>query len=329
MVRISSSRRPRPTPSWVVLTSLCSLGACSGDTGDRPAFRPGRAVHDISKIELSGFAQDPAVQQRVLRMPFGEAAARLGSLRFDAVTSFEFTRGGEIYEQQDVYQVQQDPNGNFHIRLDTPVSQVEYFLVGEDVYVRLDKGPLRKKPRREVETEATCQIAFASIYQTLDLFRPRLELHSPTPAEVDGRSAVRYALRLAKNAPQAPGEVSIDTLAPRAVALPIAPPPRWRELARPLDVNGNLWIDNRTGVVLKTRVQGRIEIPDRDVRPTQLTLSFSAAISKVGEVTSIEVPKSVEEFRRVPPPRDLLGFFREHLPQPAQEIPSGATQPTP
>lgn len=299
---------------WVTVVILCT--ACSGGADERPPFRSGRPSYDTTPFDLTGFADDRDLQYRILSMPFGEAAARLGSLRFDAVSNFEFSRGGEIYEQRDTSAVQQDVEGNFHIKLETPTSQVEFYLAGEDVYVRLDRGQLRKKARREVETEATCEIAFAAIHQTLDLFRPRLLFVDATPSDIDGRPVMRYSLALGKAGQPSPAVSTDGSAYPGSNLLPVAPPPRWRELARPLDVNGKIWIDRPTGVVLKSEVRGRFEIPDRDVRPTQLTLAFSAAISKIGAVNSVEVPNSIPESRRRAPPRDLLSFFRDHLPAP-------------
>jgi hypothetical protein len=93
----------------------------------------------------------------------------------------------------------------------------------------------------------------------------------------------------------------------------------WRELAHPLSVAGNLWLDAETGAVLKAEVEGRLDISDRQVRATQLTVRYSGVVTRVGEVTSIKVPPSIPEYRRTPPPRDLLAFFREHLPAPPPE----------
>ena len=250
-------------------------------------------------------------------MSFGEAAARLGSLTFEARSHFSFSRGGEEYEQNDIYTVTQDSLGNFHVILDTPNSQIEYYLVGGTVYVRYDKGHLRKKPRRDIETTAWCEIAFSSVRQVLQLFQPCLKFTDPRPDRATtGRPAIRYTLTLDEE-----GNQPLVSPTPQVVEtpLPVAPPARWRELARPLDLQGHIWLDDATGILYRAALQGRIEIADRQVRPTQLSLRFEAAIKDAGKVAAVSVPESVPEFRRKRRPREQLSFFRQYLEPDAPE----------
>lgn len=266
--------------------------------------------HDLSEINLDNFVTDPATRTRVLYMPFGEAAARLGSLKFEARSEFLFSRGGQEVEQNDISVVTQDSLGNFHVMLDTPHSQIEFFLVGETVYVRHDKGHLREKPRRDIDAEAWCELAFASTQQVLEFFRPRLTFTDPTPDKSTPRPSIRFTLSLAE------GEVAA---APPPAApntrLPVPPPARWRELARPLDLRGHIWIDYATGVVSRVDLAGRIEIADRQVRPTQLSLRFESAITDAAKVAPVRPGPAVPEFRRKRRPIDPLSFFRDHLPK--------------
>ena len=97
--------------------------ACADGRSDRPEFKPGRAVYHTSRLAVARFTEDAAVRRRILYMPFGEAAARIGSLQFTAESSFEFSRGAETLEQVDTYRVRQDVDGNFHARLRTSVSE--------------------------------------------------------------------------------------------------------------------------------------------------------------------------------------------------------------
>jgi hypothetical protein len=316
-----TGRRPwdrgRPNTPRLALALGCIAtalsGGCSGED-DRPPFEPGRKAYDVSPIDITRFATDPAVRRRVLHMPFGEAAERLGSLRFHAESDFDFTRGGDTYEQRDVYGVRQDPSGNFHVHLVTPVSEVEFALVGEDVYVRHDRGKLRMKPRREVDTETWTELAFSSVHQSLDLFRPRLAFVDPQPDEIAGRAATRVRLALAEGP-------TAEAARPATSILPVGPPARWRELATPLDLSGTLWLDTATGVVLRVELKGRVEVADREVRPTQLTVSYRATVSEIGEVTEIPVGEAIDEYRRTVPPRDDLAFFRDLLPPPEAKTP--------
>ncbi len=287
--------------------ALLALLAC-GKGGDRRAddVRPGV---DAAPIDITGFPGDPEVTSRILHMNFPSVAARLGSLVFEARTYFVFSRAGEEQEQHDLWRVAEDASGNVHMLLDTQTSQLELFLIGEDAFIRQDKGRLRKKPRREATTNDFEHLAWSSVYQSMALFGPRLRFVDARPESLGGRQTVRYGLAFAQE-----GDGSAPPLRPApASTLPIAPPARWRELARPLDVTGNLWIDAASGVVLKLKVEGRFEIPDRDVRPTQLTLRHDAAISNIGKVKALTAPEHIDELERVPAPGDPISFFRAEL----------------
>ncbi len=291
------------------LAGAVMVSACDGGNGATAAQHPGKVVYDTSPIDITGFPDDGDVLRRILYMPFGEAATRLGSLTFEARSSFVFSRGAEEYEQSDVYSVTQDSRGNFHVVLDTPKSKVEIYLVGETVYVRQNRGHLRHKPRRDVEAESWCELVFASMVQVLELFRPRLTMVDPKPSMVDDRQAIRYRLELADKGEPLPWPTDSvpDT------RLPVAPLARWRELARPLDLRGALWLDAASGSLSRISLKGRIEIADRKVRPTQLEIHYDAAVTNVGKVGSIEPPESIAEFRRIPRPRGLLDFFADRL----------------
>jgi hypothetical protein len=315
-------------PILGTIVAMATPAGCRDEQRSTPV-RPGQKSYDTSPIDVTAFPEDAAVRQRVLYMPFGEAAARLGSLAFEARSSFVFSRGVEEYAQNDFYSVVQDSRGNFRVVLDTPDRGVEVFLVGEDIYVRQDKGHLRNKPRRGVDTESWTELAFSSMHQILELFRPRLTLVDPRPEKVDGRQAVRYTVALADAAR------GLDWQEEESARnrLPVSPPARWRELARPLDAKGTLSLDSATGVVTRLSLDGRIEIADREVRPTQLELHFEAAITRVGRVAAIERPQSVPEYRRPERPRDMLSFFADQLPQKpeakASKPPPATTRPAP
>lgn len=315
MSDMQSFKRRKMRLCWIlahVVGVAVAMSACAGDDSSSADQRRGKISYDTSPIDVTGFPNDADVLRRILYMPFGEAAMRLGSLTFEARSSFVFSRSAEEYEQSDVYSVTQDSRGNFHVTLDTPKSRVEIYLVGETVYVRQNHGHLRHKPRRGIEAETWCEFVFTSMHQVLELFRPRLSIVDPKPSMVDTRQAIRYRLELATREPSGeplpwPTESVPDT------RLPVAPPARWRELARPLDLRGALWLDAASGSLSRLSIKGRIEIADREVRPTQLEIHYEAAVTDVGKVAAIEPPESIAEFRRVPRPHGLLDFFADRL----------------
>jgi hypothetical protein len=303
---------------WLVLAALsvAAVSACKKEARSMTGAEGGAVT--LAPIDVTAFPQDPAVAVRILRMPFDEAAQRLGSLSFEARTFFVFNRGGEEHEQTHVGKLTQDSTGNFHVVADTGPSQVELYLIGESVYVRQDKGHLRKKPRREANTDTWREVVWSSSQQALGLFAPQLRFIEPRPDTAAGRQAVRYRVALAQE-----GEEGI-ILTPSARSLPVAPTSRWRELARPLAATGSVWIDSETGTILKVKLEGRLEVADRDVRPTQLSIRHDAAVSKPGAVAPLSAPESVPEHERTPPPGDPISFFRADLEKAAAAAGEGA-----
>ena len=304
----------------LVVLAAALAGGCR-DHAARPIGA--RSGVFASTINVAVFPQDAAVAASILRMPFDEVAERLGSLSFEARSFFVFNRGGEEREQTHLGRLTQDASGNFYVFSDTGPSQLELYLIGESVLVRQDKGNLRKKPRREANTEFWRELVWSSVRQSLGVFSPRLRFVDPRPDTAAGHQATRYRVALAPE-----GEVGVE-IPPEAAELPKSPTSRWRELARPLALSGSMWIDAATGVMLKVKIEGRLEVADRDVRPTQVTLRFDAAVTKPGTVAAITAPEGITEYERTPPPGDPIGFFRADLEQagPAAVLPATTSAP--
>src|SRR5262249_50034832 len=103
-------------------------------------------------------------------------------------------------------------------------------------------------------------------------------------------------------------------------------PTRWRELAKPLDVEGKLWVDAGSGVIVRSELAGRFEVADRDVRPTQVRFNFRSTLDHVGTLAEIVRPQhTVPEYKPTPPPYEELTFFKDQLPRPDDA--AGGTQP--
>ncbi len=291
---------------------LASCYSCH-DNHVEPASAQQEAAEQ--EIDVTAFGTDAKVTARVLNMRFTEAIDRLGSATFDYKSYFVFSRGGKDREQTDVGRAERDSTGNFHVSVDTGPNQLEVFRVDQKLYVRQDEGHLREKPEPDAGSNTWAEMAFSSMRQALEPFGPRLRFVDPKPESVAGRQAMRYRLQLG-----ATGENAAALPAPpTAPVLPVPPPARWRELARPLDLHGELYIDSATGVPLRAKIEGRLEIPDREVRPTQLLLRYQGSLSKIGATGPIAVPKSVQEYVRKLPPADPLSFFRDKLPKPEED----------
>lgn len=245
-------------------------------------------------------------------MPFGEAAERLGSLTFDSTAHLRFSRGNKEVDERSTGHIEQDAAGDFYVRQTTQSHSVEAYQVGDFMYVRQDTGKLRKKPRRQINTDVWPQRVHKGLREALELFQPHIRLSPGESATAAGRSVIKYRLELIDN--KQAGTTDSRRLAPLH-SKSFTPHSRWRELGKPLQLEGYLSVDSQTGVVVAAEVAGRIEVKDRDIRPTGLTVSYTATVSAIGSTADLQVPESVPEMERHKPPREPLSFFADQLPE--------------
>lgn len=300
----------------ILFAILSNSGACSSPEPHSSSFKPGIANYDTAPVSLDAIETNPKTQQKILSMSFGEAVARLSSLQFNATANFSFTQGATTVQQDNQYSASQDALGNFHVRSQTPTSSIEAYQVGADFFIRHGSGNLRKKPRRDIASEQWGQQVFASLNETLQIFRPHLQFKKSTASQYLGRKALKVELGLSSQIQPSPLQASELPTSQVEIAMPS----QWRDLARPLAISGNIWIDEQSGVVVRSNIAGKLEISDRDVRPTQLEITYESSITDIGKVRPIQAPDSIEEHRRTKPPRNLVKFMNKHLPK---------TQPNP
>lgn len=294
----------------ILLAVACKKNA---DVGDAPREK----VKPPAKIDVTAVATNAALQHQLFGMPFSEVAAQFPSLTFEAKTNFSFNRGTSDYEQADQSVIQQDTTGNFHVFLKTSEDESDIVLHNGTVYVRQSKGHIRQKPQRDITAESWRDIAYSSVNEALHLFGPQLALTDAKIENLDARPAMRYRLTLDT---QRTSEVNdSNSLLPKTVTA------RWRENQKILDLKGYCWVDTEAGVLTKLVLDGRIEVADREIRPTELLVHIDTKISNIGKTSPIVAPtKTIAEYVRVPKPGDLLGFFRDQLPvEPAKENKTG------
>ncbi len=291
------------------LAALFAISGCKGDTASSTIAPHKPVTFDTSPIDVDDFEKSAKVQRRCLYMPFGEAAARLGSLELEASSVIKLTAGSRDSEQADTYLVRQDPNDNLYVRLDTPGNQIEVSIVDRKTYIRQDKGQMRVADNHDFQAPGWSDIAWSSMAQALEPFRPALRFSQGRAARVGDREAVRFDLGLTQ--PDPDGKPKVDTLPPTTLA--VTAPAGWRERAKPRELTGSLFIDKATGTPLKLSVSGRLAIDEKEGRVTEMALTYEGAVKNVGKVAKITAPKAIPEFRIATPPADPVSFFREHL----------------
>lgn len=290
--------------------ALLLLSACKGDktAANLDPHKP--VTFDTSAIDVDDFEKSAKVQRRCLYMPFGEAAARLGSLELEAQSTIKLTSGTRDSEQADTYLVRQDAKDNLYVRLDTPGNQIEVSIVDRKTYIRQDKGQMRVADNHDFQAPGWSDIAWSSIPEALEPFRPNLRFSQGRQARVGDREAMRYDLGLTQSEPES--KPKVDNLQPSTLA--VAAPASWRERAKARELTGALYIDKATGTPLKLSLNGRLTVDEKEGRTTELSLAYEGTVKNVGKVAAIVAPKAIPEYRIATPPADPVSFFREHLP---------------
>ena len=270
----------------------------------------------VEHLAVENFHSDENVQHRILNLTFQETRARLSSLVFEAESTMTFRRGEDNWEQQDHYEAAADALGQQRIILSTPEHHVEAHLLGSTLYIAQDNGKIREKDARGLELTDWGELAYSSLAQALSPFRPRLKFSPPSNVEVGERAALRFKLELTDALPEQP----IKALPTQG--RPIRIPALWRELTRPTDIEGYITIDRDTGVILRSKITGKLEISDREVHPTQLVLAYESGITEIGNSEPLTKPKRTSpEVSRKAPLSKPLHFFRKQLKKQADESP--------
>jgi hypothetical protein len=301
----------------VLFACVGGLNRCTSHDPSQPMRRAPAMARPHRPIDASAFGTDPAVQSQVMSMGSQEQVQRLGSLRLIVHSSITLQRQGETTVQNDSSTVVADANGNFTVVLETPASSLEVHQIDQDVFVRYDKGSLRRKTRRDVATDPLRDLATAALPQALMLFGS-VAFVEPQPDRVDGRPASRYRLALGKA-----GTPPL-TLLPNAWQFPSALPPRWHTQMHNVHLSGFVSVDASTGVLLRGEITASWQIQDATSSPTTVSLHLDQQISHVGRINPQQRPsRTVAEFRRPIRNRDPLRFFRDQIPA-AANSPLGA-----
>ena len=293
-------------------TLIALLVGCSNGGG--AAQHPGsKAVAEQAPIDVSQFSNELHTEQRVLYMRSDEVARRLESFQFEAESSWQVEHGESLHEQIDRYRVQYDALGNRHYELETPKEINTAYLHDGQFYVRQGLGRLRQKDPRGVGLDHWGEIAFSSLRQSLTLFRPELRFDQGNVTKVGNREVVRVKLGLRED----PVETELAELpvATRAISSMAS----WREKAQPKSLKGQLLIDRNTGVVLRSELQGTLEIPNGD-EPLIIEVRYQSGVTNIGNTKPLPEPRrAIKELRRKRPPHQILSFFSDHLPKPEPE----------
>src|SRR5438132_4664093 len=143
---------------------------------------------------------DPDVAQRVLHMPQGEIAQRLGPHKAQQRVQFAWFRGpglpdgGSEVSLAEETTLLEGPGDDFSVKLSNDHNQgFELIWVKGEVFVKSLYGPFRKRRTDRTDTQRVREQAMSGL-ATFDRLARGLKLKQAGDASVEGRRAVKYSV---------------------------------------------------------------------------------------------------------------------------------------
>ncbi|HET9452387.1 MAG TPA: hypothetical protein VFO83_15970 [Aggregicoccus sp.] len=297
-----------------VVTLSLALPACQ-DPVDKaakerifsPEDPPKTVTAAAEPLPPGDVAEDARVARRILGMDTAEATERLGPHLYtaDLVTEWVGGTGGvKLTEKRTLRAGAGGVAGDFHGVVENSRDQgLEVLRVDGKVYARNRYGTFRQRTRDRGMAERTRAELTGALHDFDELFRGRLKLSPLGTGTHEGRSVQRYGVSLA---PMTPGAAT----PPDEAELPAALAPKngqdettrrraaFFALREPRSLQGEVWVDARTSVVLKASLDGRLSVPgaaagaDAGAGEAELHLTLQSARTEIGKAPELQVPTS-------------------------------------
>ena len=251
-------------------------------------------------LDAQKLASDPKLAHRVMDMGPAEVTERLGPHRFSAEVAFTWTAGKDSVKLTETRLLESAAGGvagDFHARLDNSRDQgLEVVRSRGQVFARSKYGKYRLRQRDRGTAERTRDETAGALREMDALFQGRVELALEGSTSVEGRSAVRYTVRLA-DAPAAVKPTRGET--PPAVAYArggldedTARRQRFIDHREPKKLSGEVVVDSATAVVVRAHLDGTLAVPgDKAVAPALLHVVLDERVKDVGKAIDIKPPE--------------------------------------
>lgn len=287
--------------SWLAVSLL--LAACA-ESVDRAAKRrifspedPPKAVASASeRLPPENVAEDPRVARRILGMGAAEATERLGPHRYTAKVRFEWSGGGRAVKLEETRTLLAGPggvSGDFRGLIENSREQgLEVMRLGGEVLARSRYGKFRLRRRDRGMAEREREEIFGAVRDFDALFFGRLKLSPQGTVGQEGRTAWRYAVTLGPEQPPGPSKLP-PLLEPKGG--PDQTTRRRRaffERRQPRTLEGEVWVDAQTSVVLKARLLGQLAVTDEGGE-SELRMVVDTELSQVGKDPGLVRPGEV------------------------------------
>lgn len=286
----------------ILAFGLIALAACSDPVDKAAKARifspedPPQAVAAASqKLPPEDVAENPLVARRVLGMSAAEATERIGAHKFTAKISFEWSGTGKnvrLVEERTLVAGPGGISGDFYaVQTNSTDQGFEVLRVKGDVYAKSRYGKYRQRKRDRGMAERVRNETYGATRDFDALFKGRLKLTAAGTETIAGRTAWKYTVTL--------GPPSKDD------ARPLPPPvlakngpddttrrrQHFFDAREPRALQGNVWVDADTSVVLKTRLDGRLGVANDAGPAADLWLVLESSLSDLGVDPKLKAPE--------------------------------------
>ncbi|MGQ0504135.1 MAG: hypothetical protein ACT4TC_02350 [Myxococcaceae bacterium] len=295
----------RSRTGGVPLAALCLFAACA-DPVDKAAKKrifspedPPQAVASAKEqLKPEDVADKPRVARRILGMGAAEATERLGPHKFTAQVKFEWTAGKrslKLNEQRTLLAGAGGVSGDFDATAENSRDQgFEVMRVQNVVYARNRYGKFRMRKRDRGMAERVRDEVHGVIRDFDQLYKGRMKLTPEGTVSHEGRTAWRYRVSLGPEAAaQKPPEGIPNPLTPKGgVDDTTKKRMAFTENRQPSSLEGEVFVDAQTSVVVKARLDGRIKQPNSPAGGEAfLSTSMHVEVTGVGKNPVLQPPK--------------------------------------
>lgn len=289
-----------------ILGALLALPACGGCENDEGMANEVQRLWGRDKIaaevqakadqDIDANALDarPDTKSHVLNMSFEETVARLGFLQYKGKATFKVGRNKHKLSVVEETLVEHGLHGSFRVLQkdeDGSVTRETVYTNGV-YYVRNGPGQLRVQGTRLADQMATTKEAFEPLSTFTRYYGPRLGLAKVGPANVKGRSAIKYDFVLLE------GSELVEVAGMKGKK-------------KPTKLKGALYVDEATGAPIKAKIDGTLMIPPpKEVgKWGQLTLHLDFEIQTT-EGLEIKPGEFIATIKRHPVDLEPTGFLK-------------------
>jgi hypothetical protein len=289
------------------LSVLLLVSACK-DPVDQAAKKrifspedPPQAVAAASqKLPPEEAADSVSISRRILGMGAAETTERIGPHVYAATISWEWSSSGKNVRLKETRELLSGPggvSGDFIARMANTneqgleVLRVDGRVFARSTYGKDGAGRFRERKRDRGMAERIREEASGALRDVDQIFHGRLKLTAQGTSTIEGRTTWKYVVSLSEAAPALPDEKLPPLVTPKNGADETTKRRQlFYEARTPRTLQGEVYVDAQTSVVVKVHLDGRVGVKASDAE-SELHLVLDSSLTGIGKSPTIELPK--------------------------------------